>query len=145
MQRGDISSEVVPKIIIVFEGAVGFLPADREAEYDRAVRKQRWVDAMYCWSLDEHMLRKIWDLAFRRSLTIEIVTFVSQPFADVLAARLDEEDMPVHRVWHTTPAKLSRQLAYMPDVAAIYDADEAHVFTYGSKGHVLTDVSQLGG
>jgi hypothetical protein len=145
MQHGDLSSEVVPKILIVFEGAIGHLPPDKEASYQKFLRKQRWVDALYCWSLDEQMLRKIWDLSFRHSLTVEIITFISQPFADVLAARMDEEDMPVHRVWHTTPAKLSRQLAYMPDVSAVYDPDEAHVFTYGARGRVVTDASQLGG
>ena len=144
MKDGDLDNVTVPRIILVFEGAVGFLPDSNQKAYDKAVLKQRWDEAISCWELNELMLRKIWDLTFRKSVTVEIVTFISQPFADVLAARLDEEDMPVRRVWFSTPGRLSRMLAHMVDVTTVYDPDESHVFTYGSKGRVITDVNQLG-
>jgi hypothetical protein len=38
---------------------------------------------------------------------------------------------------------LSRKIALMPDVAAVYDPDPAHQFTYGSKGRVLQSVHDL--
>jgi len=144
MQHGDISNESAPRILLVFEGAVGFLPDIKVKDYQRAVRRHAWDDAVSCWELSEPILRRILDLVLRRNLAVEVVTFISQPFADVLAARLDEEDVPVRRVWYSTPGRLSRRLAYMPDVAAVYDPDEAHVFTYGSKGRVLVDPNQLG-
>lgn len=144
MKDGDISSEVAPRILVVFEGIIGSLHPKKEKQYLRAVRRSRWDEAISCWELNEHSLRVIWDLTYRRAQAVDVVTFVSQQFADVLAARLDEEDMPVHRVWFSTPPRLARMLAYMPDVTAVYDADESHVFTYGAKGHVLSDPAQLG-
>lgn len=144
MQKGDLSHDIVPRILLVFEGAVAFLPDDKRKAFDKAYRKQRWTDALALWELNELMLRKIWDITFRKSLTVELVTFLGQGMADVLAARMDEEDMPIARVWATTPGQLSRRLAYMPNVSVVYDPDENHVFTYGSKGKVITDVNQLG-
>lgn len=144
MKGGDLDNAVVPRIILVFEGALGFLPDSAVKDYEKAVKKQRWDDAIALWEFDEHMMRKIWDLTYRKSVTVEIVTFISQPFADVLAARLDEEDMPIRRVWYSTPARLSRQLAHMIDVSTVYDPDETHMFTYGAKGRVINDPNQLG-
>jgi hypothetical protein len=144
MQKGDLSNEVIPRILLVFENAVGWLPDANIKAHAKARAKQHWEDAVACWDLNELMLRKIWDVTFRKSITVEVVTFLGAGFADCLAARLDEEDVPVHRVWATTPAQLARKITFMPDVAKIYDPDEAHVFTYGAKGCVLTDVHQLG-
>lgn len=145
MEKGDLGSEEVPRLLIVFEGAIGYLPDDDSmTACEKAVAKGKWDDALALYSLYDLLLRKIWDLTMRASVTIEVVTFVSEEFADLIAARLDDEDVPVHKVWHSTPGVLARKLPYMPAVFAVYDPDPAHVLTYGSKGRLLTDVNQLG-
>lgn len=143
MEKGDLSNEVTPKVLLVFEGAVAFLPAERQKTYDKLIKRNHWGLACGMWELNEMMLRKIWDVMFRQGRDIEIITYISQEFADAIAARLDEEDVPVRRVWYTTPAILSRKIALMPDVAAVYDPDPAHQFTYGGKGRVLTSPHDL--
>jgi hypothetical protein len=143
MEKGNLSNEVTPKILLVFEGAVGWLPEDRRKTYDKLVRKGQWLYAAYEWELNDLMLRKIWDVMFRRGQDIEIITYISQEFADAIAYRLDEEDVPVRKVWSTTPAILSRKIALMPDVAVIFDPDPEHQFTYGGKGRVLTSPHDL--
>lgn len=144
MERGDISNVTIPRVLLVFEGAVGTLPPGRSKAFGKAVARKRWDDAVACWELEEMMLRKIWDVTLRKSITVEVVTFLPEPFADMLAARLDEEDVPVHRVWATTPVRLVRRLPYMPDVSRVYDPDSDHVLSYGAKGRYLTSPNQLG-
>jgi hypothetical protein len=144
MDKGDLSNEVIPRILLVFEGVVGWLPPENKKTYDKLVRKGQWYYAVYEWELNDLMLRKIWDVMFRQSRELDIITYIGgQPFADALAARLDEEDVPVRRVWYTTPAILSRKIALMPDVAAVFDPDPAHQFTYGGKGRVITSPHDL--
>jgi hypothetical protein len=145
MQRGDLSNEVVPKLLIVFEGAIGYLPEDKRRMFEKAMGKGHWDDACACWDLNDLMLRKIWDVVARQSREVEVITYLGKDFADTLAGRLDVEDVPVHAVWATDPASLSRKLAYMPSVSAVYDPDPAHQFTYGAKGRVLTSVHDFGG
>lgn len=146
MEKGDLGNEEVPRLLIVFEGAVGYLADDDAVKaHDKAVSKGHWDDALAQYTLFGLMLQKIWDLTFRSTVTIEVVTFTGPEFADLLAARLNDEDVPVHKVWATTPGALARKLPYMPAVFAVYDADAAHVLTYpAGKGRYLTDVNQLG-
>jgi hypothetical protein len=143
MHKGDLSNEVIPRILLVFEGAVGYLPDERKKAFDKAMSKRHWDDAVALWELNDLMLRKIWDIMFRQHRDLDIITYLGKEFADMLAARLDEEDVPVRSVWATTPAILARKIALMPDVAAIYDPDPEHQFTYGSKGRVLQSVHDL--
>jgi hypothetical protein len=136
----------VPKIVLVFEGALGFIDRNDRRKFDRQIRRKRWHEAAELWVLHPLMMQKIWDVAKRLSLTLEVVTFAGpQEFGEALEYRLqDTEELPVHRVWATRPELLARKIAYMPDLAAIYDPDAARWLTWGGKGRIITDVNQLG-
>lgn len=145
MKNGDLSNVVVPRLVLVFEGALGFLPADRMLEYNTLGSRGDWWRAARCWDLNELMMQKIWDVVFRQSFQLEVVTYAGpDELAEALQVRFDEENLPISRTLASTPARMARRLAYAPDIAAVYDADRDNAFKYGGKGRLLTSVHLLG-
>lgn len=142
MQNGDLSNRVSPRVLLVFEGALGFCTDQKK--FDKAIARKSWGRSVRFWELNELMVRKILWLFHKKDVRTEVVTFLPAQFADELAEWLDEMDLPVHRVWSTTPEALGRQIAYMPDLACVYDPEPRRWLAYGAKGRFLTSVSQLG-
>lgn len=139
MKNGDISNEVVPRLALVFEGLVGVLSSPREQAVEALARKaKRWKRAVSAYSLNDPMVRRIWDTTWRLGFNIDVVTFLGEGFCSALRERLEDEDqLPISKVWASTPQRLSREIAYMPELAAIYDPDPSHRFTYGGKGRII--------
>jgi hypothetical protein len=144
MQGGDISNEVVPRLVVAFEGMLGVLPEKPEnyvtelvaRKFGRRARQaKRIVDA---YDINDALARVIWDTTWRHRYTVDVVTYLGEDAVEALEARLDVEGLPIGRVWATTPERLSRRLPYMPDVAAVFD-NENHLL-YGSKGRMLPAV-----
>lgn len=144
MKHGDLSNQPSPRIVVVFEGAIGILPKENEKKYHKAVNKKHWTEAVGYYELQELMLRKILDLTWRQNFNVQIVTWMGEEAANAIKQVLDEENIPVRGVFSSTPSRLSRDLAYNPDIMAVYDPDPDHRFTYGSKGVVLLDPFQIG-
>jgi hypothetical protein len=146
LRGGDLSNESVPKIVLVFEGALGFIDRKDQGKCARYIHRKRWREAADMWILNELMMQRIWYATRHLSQTIEVVTFAGpEEFGEALEFRLqDEEELPVHRVWATRPELLARKLTYMPDLAVVYDPDPARWLTWGPKGRILTDPNQLG-
>lgn len=144
MLNNDLSNSVMPRILVVFENAIGYLPDGELNEFNRAARKKNWAKAADCWKLDDLMLRKLLDMTMRQGLNVEVVSFSEEALAAEFEEKLDDAGVPV-KVWHSRPEVLARRLAYMPDVMVVYDADPHHVFTYGRKGRTLSNPFQLGG
>jgi len=142
MKGGDLSNEVTPRILLVWEGALGFCSDDRK--YQKAVRKGQWDKAITYWYLNDMMVRRIDWLFYKKNVRIEVVTFTSDDLAGEIAGLLDGENVPVSRVWYTTPEILSRKIAYMPDLAVVYDPEPHRWAAYGAKGRFITGVNQLG-
>lgn len=146
MQNGDLSNSVTPRILLVFEGALGYLEKDDGRGFSRAIRRGQWGDAVNLWKLHQLTAQKIWDVTVRQSIGIEIVTFFGAEFGGALEYRLQvDDDLPVRGVMATTPDRLARKIAYMPSLAAVYDPDPSRWLTYGGKGRHLTDPNQLNG
>ncbi|MFE4681552.1 hypothetical protein ACFRNJ_12040 [Streptomyces sp. NPDC056721] len=144
MQGGDISNEVVPRLVIAYEGMLGILPEKPEGYVQellvrkfgrRARQAQKTVDA---YEINEPLARLIWDTVWRFRYSVDVVTYLGDDSVGPLEARLDIEGLPIGRVWSTTPERLARRLPYMPDVAAVFDND--HHLIYGSKGRALPAV-----
>lgn len=145
MLHNDISNVAVARLILVYEGALGFLPADRVGDYNQLGSEGRWDRAARCWDLNELMCRKIWDVTWRQGFQIEVVTYAGPPeFAEALQERFDEENLPISRTLASTADRMARRLAYAPDIACVYDADPDHAFTYGSRGKLLRNINELG-
>ena len=137
----DLSNKPAPKVLLVFEGAVGFCTDSKR--FERMMKKEKWAPAMECWQPNELMIRRILYLFHKKNITFEVVTFLPDRFAAHLREWLDDLDVPIHRVWSSTPDKLARALSYMPDVLHVYDPDPSRFMRYGSKGSWLQDINQI--
>lgn len=147
MKDNDLSSHPVPRIALVFEGALAWLPDDNSVQRDfgRAVKRSRWDEAAAMFLFNDKMETVIWDRAWRLSMTIDVITYLGPgEWAKAVEARIREEELPVHQVWATTPQLLGRKLSYAYDLVRVYDPFEQHQLMFGAKGRYLTNPNQLG-
>ncbi|MDP9870448.1 hypothetical protein [Streptosporangium brasiliense] len=145
MKNGDISNEVSPRLLIEFEGLLGAKLTSRRM-YLVARRLRRWEQAADLWDLDDLVIKVIIDLTWRLHQEIDVVTTGPREFARALGDRLDNEQVPVRRVWTYDPRYLARRLISMPYVTAVYTPDPKHALMYGSRGRVITPetITQIG-
>lgn len=144
MERGNLSNRPTSRLLIVFENGIGTLPIAAQRAYDKAVSKEQFDVAIRMFELDDLILRKILWLSWNNDIRFEVVTFLGDDLCLALTDWLDEEEVSVVKVWSSTPARLARKIAYLPDLAAVYDPDPSHRFSYGAKGRVLMDHKDLG-
>jgi len=145
MRGNDLDNTPVPRLVVVFENALGYLPEDQRDEWRRLSRARQWDDVARLFVLDQLMLRTITDLTYRRSVSIDIVTYCGpEAFAEALARLLDRENVPVRIVFASTPDRMARRTSYEPDIIGVYDANPEHALVYGRKGVHLTSHHVLG-
>ena len=144
MLHGDLDNKPSPRLVVVFEGAIGILSRENKKHFDKAVSKDRWWDAINCFELNDLTVRKLIDLTWRENFNVNVVTWMGKDAAMAIQELMDEENIPVRGCFASTPTRLARDLSYNPDILAVYDPDPDHRFTFGSKGIVLIDPLQLG-
>lgn len=137
MEKGDLSNEVAPRLVFVFEGVVGRL---RDELREKGMLKlHRWAKAVECWEIPELARSILWDTAWRYSYRFDIVTHRPPGFAKALVPLLEEADIPYTQVRSWRPEQLARHLIAMPDVQTVYFADPENRFTYGGRGILLPE------
>lgn len=144
MKNGDLSNVVAPRIIIVYEGALAYLPSERVTEYEKAAKRGNWHAVVNMFRFNGSMLDRILYLTWKKNYNISIVTWFPKEMADAIEDRLADLSIPVRSVFSSTPDDLARLLPYNPDVVCVYDPVPEHILKYGSKGYVLTDPNQVG-
>jgi hypothetical protein len=147
MKNGDISNVVQPRLGLVFEGALGHISKEGVPVFNQWATEGDWQSAWQCWNLDRWMSRKMWDVVQRQGINVNVVTYIGygeEGSRQGLQDLLDDNHLPVSDVLVTTAELLSREIAYMPDLVRIYDANPDTAFMYGHKGFYLTDWQQFG-
>jgi hypothetical protein len=146
MRNGDLSNAPVPRYVVVFENALGYLPDDRRGQWRKLSRRGRWDDVARLFDLDPLMMRQIARLTHLHAVSIDVVTYCGPAdFAAALSRRFDDENLPVRRVFASNPEKMARTTSYEPDIMVVYDANPGHARVYGPKGVLLKHHDQLGG
>jgi hypothetical protein len=144
MKHGDLSNRVSPRVLLVFEGSLGYLEDKDRKAYMKFAGRGRWYRAVRLWKLDEMYVRQILYLYWKLDYNVEIVTFLGDSFAAELSDYLADEQVVVHNVWASTPTLLARKIAFMPDLSRVYDPDPERWLTYGGKGTYIRSHTQLG-
>lgn len=144
MEHGNLANRAAPRIIVVWENALGYLPDEHRAEWRRLSKAGQWDDVVSLFELDQLMLRKIAWLVHRKGVTIDVATFCGpDAFARALERLFDREHVPVSIVQATNPERLARRTSFEHDIVSIYDGNAEHRLVYGSKGRYLSSPSDL--
>lgn len=141
MQGGDISNQLPPRWIVVFEGVIGVHPTDADrTRYEWWAKSRAWKRAVDTFQLEPHASKVLWDMVWRRDMKFDVATFLPTPRAGRLVTDwLDRYNLPVSGVWsYHDPSQLGQQLAYLPDVYAVVHANENNRFTYGDRGMLVS-------
>lgn len=146
MKGNDLAGVSAPRILIVFEGVLGFITGEGEEAFHHYIDEMNWLAAARCWSLNDLALAKLTDLCVRMSVNVEVATYAGpQEFADALEFLLcDQELVPIRRVIASTPQQTARRATFANDIISVYDPEPARSMAYGSKGRHLTSIHQLG-
>lgn len=146
MLNGNLSNQPVPKVLLIFEGALGFLHQADQQVFDKYLEKG-WNDrAVALFTLNDLLMKVICQRVKRDCLSIELVTFIGDDhFAKALADRVWVEELPIHSVWSTRPDRLTRKLINMPSVSRVYDPWREHQGLYAPGiGRYIEDANQFG-
>lgn len=134
MEKGDISNTPAVRLVWVFETTIGYLTEKDERRHERALRFHRYKQAAGMWSLDKTAANAMWDYAFRKSYSCDIVTYLHPLEAEAVHELLDGLGYPFGNFTATTIEEVARGLANNPSVAVVFDGDPHRAFTYGFKG-----------
>lgn len=142
MQRGDLSNELVPRLVLVFENLVGIVPkGPSRVSYEGFLRTKRWKRAIPYLLVNDLLAKQMWHVTWHLHYQLEVVTFLHEDAVQPISDWIDVQDLPVHRVWYSDPNKLARKIATMPDLAVIFDPDPRHALTFGRKGRIINPAS----
>lgn len=141
VRNGDLSNGYAPRFVFVWENLVA--QCENTSVEAVAVRLHRWKYAVGLWTVNTHIRKCLWDIAFRQDYRLDLLTFRPEGFAEALRGKLDYEGLPFSNVLCSTPAIFARKLAFLPDVRAVFDADTSHRFFYGGRGRIVADPNQF--
>lgn len=148
MQNGNLSNVVQPRVLLVFEGALGYISEDLVKEFNRIASEGDWFGAWRTWHVNELMAAKIWHVVRTQFIQVEVVTFaIPEDAGDEARLGLQEffdfHNLPISGVHIMSPKRLARELAYMPNIACVYDANPDTWAMFGRKGRALTNVNDF--
>lgn len=146
MLNGNLSNIVQPRVLLVFEGALGFISGSDVEEFNLRASDDRWHEAWKLWTLNQGMMGKIWHVVRNQNINVSLVTFIAPEDGNAsygLQQLMDDHHLPISEVLSISAKRLARELAYMPDVAMVYDANPESWAMFGRKGHALTNVNDF--
>lgn len=135
MRKGELSSETLPRVYVVFEHLIGLLesPTDRIAE-KLARKRKKWEQAADYYQLNIHTAQGIRDLYWRQRFRVDVVTFIDPGFVSAIRNKLDSRNLLFGDVHYYDQETLMADLTYDPAVIAVLDPDPSRILTWGSKG-----------
>lgn len=135
MEGGDLESWGQSRSIIVLEGAIA-VPSYTE-QRRKLVRVEKVLDPPEKWSWSVSALLSINDKAYRLSIPIDVVTFISQEVADAAAEYFLKYGVEVSSVDYVDFDQFCATLAWRHDVDYVYDADPSRFQRYGQRGFAV--------
>lgn len=131
MQNGDLSEWRRKYIVIVIEGVL-CSRVERHGE-KRRLRKASVLSVHVQWH--ELPLKRVVVIKHNYpDMGVDLVTFVSQDFADEAAEYLDALNIPYDSIKYTPWETFATALRFQTDVQAVYDVDPQRLSRFGQLG-----------
>lgn len=135
MRRGELSSETLPRVYIVFENLIGLLPDAKSKTAELLARKRKkWDQAIEYYQLNIQTSQGMRDLYWRRNFRVDVITFIDPAFISAIRDKLDSRNLLFGDVHYYDTEMLLADLTYDPAVLAVLDPDPKRQLTWGSKG-----------
>lgn len=144
MRGGTLDNKVLPRIVVVFDGSLGYVPTELAEQFNIHYILREREHAVSLMRLDKLMTAKLLDITRRLEINVDLVTWMEPEYADLISDMMNSYSIPVRSCFPSSPQELARDLAYNPDIVAVYDPDPANMFVYGSKGIYLQNPNQIG-
>ena len=133
MQKGDLELWTRPRYIVVIEGVL--------CRVDPVVKERRFREDIvtgYNASWYDIPIKRMLYLKDRWPETgQDLITFVSQEFADQAAGFLDDCGMQYDVISYRPFAEFVSVIKYQRDLQAVYDSSPARLDRYGQLGHAV--------
>ena len=135
MLKGELSSETLPRVYVVFENLIGLLPnaKDRTAEL-LARKRKKWEQAIDYYQLNIKTSQGLRDLYWRQHFRVDVITFIDPGFVSAIRDKLNSRSLLFGDVHYYDTELLLADLTYDPAILAVLDPDPKHVLLWGSKG-----------
>ena len=135
MLKGELSSETLPRVYVVFENLIGLLPnaKDRTAEL-LARKRKKWEQAIDYYQLNIKTSQGLRDLYWRQHFRVDVITFIDPGFVSAIRDKLNSRNLLFGDVHYYDTELLLADLTYDPAILAVLDPDPKHVLLWGSKG-----------
>lgn len=135
MLKGELSSETLPRVYVVFENLIGLLPntKDRAAEL-LARKRKKWEQAIDYYQLNIKTSQGLRDLYWRQHFRVDVITFIDPGFVSAIRDKLNSRNLLFGDVHYYDIELLLADLTYDPAILAVLDPDPKHVLLWGSKG-----------
>jgi hypothetical protein len=139
--KGDIDNAVEPRLLLVWENLVALPPQEAEG-VKRWFQRKTLAKAVNAWTLNSPLALRLYDITYRKGYNVDVVSFMDHEFEEAIRDWCeDRHHLPVGQVYTTDPDILAREIAWRPEVAAIYDPNPGHIFTWGSKGRIVNSAA----
>lgn len=139
MMKGELSTSVLPRVYIVFEGLVGVIPDTKSKALEALARKRKqWDKAVNQYILSEPTKQGTRDLYWRYQFRVDILTFYGADFADAVRNKLDQKNLLFGDVVAYDQQELLYELTYDRSILAVLDPAPERMLTWGSKGRLVS-------
>ncbi len=142
MLDNDISNEIAPRFMFQWEGLIArWVEPDpyRKVIHSWGRQAGKATFAVNQFEFDGIMVAHLWDIQWRSHFSIDIVSFLPETYGPAIEKRLDDARIPFANFLMSTPERLSREIAYMPHIRAIYFGDPSLALTFGGRGQHVPD------
>lgn len=135
MRRGELSSETLPRVYVVFENLIGLLPNAKDRIAEQVARKRKkWEQAADYYQLNIKTSQGIRDLYWRQHFRVDVITFIDPGFVSAIRDKLDSRNLLFGDVHYYDKELLLADLTYDPAIIAVLDPDPQRILTWGGKG-----------
>lgn len=135
MEKGDISNEVPPRIIIIFNGLLGGIPRSRHTRVELLRAARRWRAVAEAYDIDLWTRTKLHDLTWRLHARIDCVLFDHEKVAEHMEKRFNRLNLCVANVYALDgPKDLVDRLPYMPEVLYVIHGNPEWTYSFGPRG-----------
>ena len=135
MEGGDLSNDLPYRMLFLWEDTVARRPQGWDSLVSRVHqglhRRQSVLDR---WAPNPAVTRRMWDLAWRHSYRLDLLTLLGEDYRPALEEWVDRHDLPVSHVHFTDRSGINATLAALVDVHTVFYGDSGYDLWFGGKG-----------